>query len=92
MEAKEPGQRSAVKAASRRSETVADMPGPLGRPHDLADKAFRTRGATSAVANATRANTKVIVALAHDGFIANLPWPTALAALISLTIWNGATA
>jgi hypothetical protein len=81
-----------ARAARAAAESVADMSGPLGRPHDLADKALRTRGATSAVANAARANTNIIVVLAHVGLTASLGWPTALVALISLTIWNAAMA
>ena len=87
-----PSEMRPARSTSTAPETVADMPGPLGRPHDLADKALRTRGATSAVANATKTNTKVAVPLAHNGFTANLRRPTAPAALISLTIWSGATA
>src|SRR5436309_58081 len=35
-------------------------------PHDLADEALRTRGTTSAVANAAGADANLIIALIHD--------------------------
>jgi hypothetical protein len=45
---------------------VADMSCLLCGPHDLADKALRTREATPMIANATGADANLIIALTHD--------------------------